>query len=218
MLDPNARLRLRARHHLDAWRHLPVSELPSDALRRDDLAVDLQLAGAISLLGTRPQMVLARAIHLGLEPINEGGLRVPPLASVGALSRTNSREVPERCRRPTPRSDPPALTERRCTSGCTERCAPPEGQRKCTGYTSGPDVASLSPALLRCPRQDSEPHRVSPLPNPGRFSAPICLIVRLALECCVGHAVRRGGASSVVAGSGVRWCGYRHSKHRLCWL
>jgi site-specific recombinase XerD len=44
------------------------------------------------------------------------------------------------------------------------------------------------------------------------------LPVRLALECCVGHAVRRGGASSVVAGGGVRWCGYRHSKHRLCWL
>jgi hypothetical protein len=59
MLDPHAGSVLCTRQHFSAWWQLAVHKFPSDALRRDSLAVDLHLAGAVSLLGTRPQVVVA---------------------------------------------------------------------------------------------------------------------------------------------------------------
>jgi hypothetical protein len=62
-----------------------MRELPGDALRRYGLAVDLHLSGPVSLLGARPQMMLAGAIHLGLEPLPEGGHPRPLSRFVGVL-------------------------------------------------------------------------------------------------------------------------------------
>jgi hypothetical protein len=59
--------------------------------------------------------------------------------------------------------------ERRCTSSCTKRCTAPGGHMQVRWYTSNGVAASLSPALSRCPRQDSNrglPLR-RPCPSPG---------------------------------------------------
>jgi hypothetical protein len=47
MLDPHAGSVLRTRQHISSWWQLTVHKFPGDALRRDRLAVDLHLAGAV---------------------------------------------------------------------------------------------------------------------------------------------------------------------------
>ena len=130
MLDPHASSVLWTRQHFSSWWQLAVHEFPGDALSRDSLAVDLHLAGAVSLLGARPQVVLGRAIHLGLEPIPESGHPRPSTRVRRRTRPTNNREVPERCRRPTPRSDPPAWTR---DEGVPAGVLHLDAARKCTG-------------------------------------------------------------------------------------
>jgi hypothetical protein len=49
MLDPHAGSVRWTRQHISSWWQLAVHKFPGDALRRDSLAVDLHLAGAVSL-------------------------------------------------------------------------------------------------------------------------------------------------------------------------
>jgi hypothetical protein len=90
VLDPHARLVVRARLDDDTGSECAARQLPRNAPRRDGLAINLQLPCAVASPRPRPDVVLAGTIDLRLETV--------PQALTHRASPT-CRGVSERCNR-----------------------------------------------------------------------------------------------------------------------